>query len=432
MDNMRVFVRNYGCSANLSDGEVLAGCLSSAGFTVVGYEKDADIIIFNSCAVKGPTENRIIDDIKKTSAEKRIIVAGCLPLISFERLMRETRFDAAVGPAAGENIVSAVKRVGVGEKFVSLENSLTAKPNLNLPHIQTNSAISIVLVNYGCLGSCSYCCVKHARGKLRSYKISDITERIKHDLAAGAKEFWVTSQDTASYGRDIGTNLAEMLQAIVDTSGEFKVRVGMMTPNLVTPILQDLLKVFENEKIFKFIHLPVQSGDDNVLKSMQRSYTEADFKELVKSFRGAFPEMTLSTDIICGFPGENAEAHEKTLRLIEETKPDIVNVSKFFARPKTEAWNMRSLFVDRDEIKRRSTQTASAAKRISLERNQKWTGWKGEILVDEKGKIAGTWIGRNYAYKPITVKSNKNLFGKPLQVHVTKAFTTHLSGVVEN
>lgn len=428
---MRVFVRNYGCSANLSDGEVISGCLSAAGYIMTGSELDADIIIFNSCAVKGPTENHIINAIKKTSADKRIIVAGCLPLISFERLMRETRFDAVVGPAAGENIVNIVKQVADGENIIALENALNSKPKLDLPHIHTNPIISVIPVNYGCLGSCAYCCVRHARGALRSYKTTEIVERVKQDLAAGLKEFWVTSQDTASYGKDIGTNLVELLQALVEISGDFRIRLGMMTPNLVTPILKELLEVFKSEKIFKFIHLPVQSGDDGVLRSMRRFYTAAEFRNIVAAFRSTFPQVTLSTDVICGFPGETIEGHENTLRLLEAIKPDVVNVSKFFARPKTEAWNMRSLFVDPNEIKRRSTQTAALVKRIGLKRNQQWVGWQGDILVDEKGKVSDSWIGRNFAYKPVAIKSNEDLFGKTLQVRIIKAFATHLTGIIE-
>jgi threonylcarbamoyladenosine tRNA methylthiotransferase CDKAL1 len=428
---MRIFMRNYGCSANLADGEVISGCLAEAGYTIIDSEEDADIIIFNSCAVKGPTENRIIDAIKQTAPSKRVIVTGCLPLISLERLIREAHFDAITGPAAGESIVDVVKRVTDGEHIVTLEDALAAKPKLGLPHTQTNSMVSIIPVNYGCLGSCAYCCVKHARGKLRSYTLNEITERIKHDLAAGSKEFWITSQDTASYGKDIGTNLAELLQKIADIPGDFHVRVGMMTPNLVIPMLEELIKIFDHNKIFKFVHLPVQSGDDNVLRSMRRLYTANEFIRIVKKFRSAFPQISVSTDVICGFPGETVKAHNNTLKLLEEIQPDIVNVSKFFARPKTEAWNMRSLFVDRDEIKRRSTQAAALAKHIGLERNQQWIGWQGRIFIDEKGKIPGTWIGRNFAYRPITIKSTDNLFGKTLQVRITKAFTTHLSGVTE-
>ena len=431
MITMQVFVRSFGCSANTADSEVLAGCLTDAGFTMADSETNAHVIIYNSCAVKEPTENRIIDALKRVPKNKKVIVAGCLPLISFERLMREVRFDAVVGPAVGKDIVDIVKRVLNGETVTELKGALTAKPQLNLPRIQTNPVISVVPVNYGCLGSCAYCCVVHARGHLRSYSISEVVNRVKSDVAAGSKEVWVTSQDTACYGREIGTNLASLLKAVSTLDGDFRVRVGMMTPNIVTPFLSELIEAFGSEKIFKFVHLPVQSGDDEVLRLMRRFYTAAEFKETVAAFRKAFPEVTLSTDVICGFPGETAEAFENTLKLVREVQPDIVNVSKFFARPKTAAWEMRSEAIEKGEIKRRSTQAAKLAKQVSLERNLRWVGWTGEILVDEKGKVAGTWVGRNFAYKPVTVKSTDWLLGKTLRVKVAKAFSTYLAGTVE-
>ncbi|MCJ7559598.1 radical SAM protein, partial [Candidatus Bathyarchaeota archaeon] len=198
--------------------------------------------------------------------------------------------------------------------------------------------------------------------------------------------------------------------------------------NMATDILDDLIEAFKSGKVFKFVHLPVQSGDDYVLKCMRRVYTVRDFKEIVDAFRAAFPEITLATDVICGFPGETREAFENTLRLIGEVKPDIVNVSKFFARPRTAAAEMRDDFVELAEIKRRSTEAAKLVKRIALDKNQEWIGWTGEILVDEKGKVPGSWVGRNFAYKPVTVKSSKVLLGKTLRVKVAKAFPTHLSG----
>jgi threonylcarbamoyladenosine tRNA methylthiotransferase CDKAL1 len=428
---MRVFVKTYGCSANLADTEVLAGCLAKAGCKLSDSTSAADVVIYNTCAVKGPTENRVIEALKRAPRGKKVIVAGCLPIINFERLRREVRFDGAVGPAAGEEIIDVVRRVMEGEKVVDLETTLTAKPSLNLPQLRSNPVISVVPVSYGCLGSCAYCCVVFARGQLRSYTIKEVTERVRKDLAAGAKEFWVTSQDTACYGRDIATNLAALLKALGDLEGDFRVRVGMMTPNFVTDILDELIEAFRNEKVFKFVHLPMQSGDDRVLKRMRRFYTVQDFKEVVDAFREAFPEVTLATDIICGFPGETREAFESTLKLIGEVKPDIVNVSKFFARPRTAAAEMHDRFVESEEIKRRSTEAAKLVKRISLERNQCWIGWTGEVLIDEKGKVPGSWIGRNFAYKPIVVKSSAKLLGKTLQVKIEKAFSTYLAGTVE-
>ena len=390
---MRVFVKSFGCSANLADGEVLAGCLAKAGYELADSASEAGVVIYNTCAVKGPTENRIIEILRRVPKGKKVIVAGCLPLISFERLCREVRFDGAVGPAAGEGIVEVVRRVMQGEKVVELEGALNAKPELSLPRLRANPVISVVPVNYGCLGACAYCCVVFARGHLRSYTIKEVTERVRKDLAAGAREFWVTSQDTACYGRDIGTNLAALLNALCDVEGDFQVRVGMMTPNMVTDILDDLIDAFKSEKVFKFVHLPVQSGDDAVLRRMRRFYTVSEFKEVVNAFRRVFPEVTLATDVICGFPGESREAFENTLRLIGEVKPDIVNVSKFFARPRTAAADMRDAFVERWRL------SGEAPKQLSWLSGLRWiiiSGGLGglvKFLLMRRGKCLVRGLG---------------------------------------
>ncbi len=425
----QVFIKNYGCASNTADGEVLAGCLAQAGFQLTTVETEADLLIYNTCAVKGPTENRIIDDIKHAPTNKKIVVAGCLPKISFERLQHEVYFDGAVGPAVGGDIVNVVKRVLVGERVLDLE-AVKEKPLLSLPRQTSNPVISIVPINYGCLGSCAYCCVVLARGHLRSYSIKEIIERVQSDYASGTREFWVTSQDTASYGRDLSTDIAELLIELAKLSGDFLVRVGMMTPNLVTDIKTRLITSFDNPKIFKFLHLPIQSGDDLVLQHMRRFYTVAEFKGIVETFRNKFPDLTVATDVIVGFPGETQEAFENTLKLLEEIKPDIVNVSKFFARPKTVAATMKESVVAKEEIKRRSTVTSELTKQLSAKRNLRWVEWTGKVLIDEKGKIEGSWVGRNFAYKPIVIKSADNLLGRTLQVKVVEALGTYLKGAI--
>jgi threonylcarbamoyladenosine tRNA methylthiotransferase CDKAL1 len=426
----KVFVKNFGCSSNVADGEVLAGCLAEAGFQLASSESEADLFIYNTCAVKGPTENRIIDALKHAPKDKKIVVAGCLPMISFERLCREVHFDAAIGPAFGKGIVDVVTSALAGEKVVSLA-AVNQKPLLSLPRQRSNPLVSIVPVNFGCLGSCTYCCVVFARGHLRSYSIKEVKERVQSDYVAGVREFWITSQDTACYGRDLGTDLAELLTALDCLKMDFRVRVGMMTPNLVTEMQSRLITAFYTPKIFKFLHLPVQSGDDTVLQFMRRFYTAAEFKGIVDTFRAEFPDLTLATDVIVGFPGETEEAFDNTLNLLEKVKPDVINVSKFFARPKTIAARMQDGLVERGEIKRRSTVAAQLAKRLSAERNLRWVGWIGEVLVDEKGKVEGSWVGRNFAYKPIVIQSADNLFGKTLKVKVTEASTTYLKGELE-
>ena len=424
----KIKICNYGCSSNTADSETLAGCLKQAGYTLTNTETEAELIIYNSCAVKGPTENRIIDDIKHAPKGKKIIVTGCLPKISYERILRETKFDAATGPAIGEKIVDVVNRVLAGEKVVELTANKEIPP-LTLPKVRSNPVVSIVPINFGCLGSCAYCCVVQARGHLKSYSISEIKMRIKEDYEKGIREIWITSQDTSSYGRDINTNLAELI-CEVSNLGEFRIRVGMMTPNLVMDILEKLICAYENQKVFKFLHLPIQSGDDMVLKGMRRFYTIKEFKEIVEAFRESFPDLTLATDIIVGYPGETEEAFNNTLELIKEVQPDITNISKFFARPKTLAWEIQEGLVDKEEIKRRSTQAAELAKQVSAKQNKKWTGWIGEVLIDEKGKKDDSWIGRNFAYKPVVIKSSDDLLGKTLKVEVTEAMQTYLKGKI--
>jgi len=429
---MQVFIKSFGCSTNLADGEALAGCLTEAGYKLVGTFEAADVIIYNTCAVKGPTENRMIEILKRVPSDKKLIVTGCLPLINFERLHKEVRFDGVAGPAVGNKVIDVVRRVLNGEQVVALEGAVNAKPSLDIPRLQLNSVVGIVPINYGCLGSCAYCCVVFARGSLRSYSIQEIVERVRTDLASGVREFWITSQDTACYGKDKGTNLASLLKALCGIEGDFKIRVGMMTPNFAKSILEDLVEVFQSEKIFKFIHLPVQSGDDKVLKNMRRFYCVKDFKDIVNTFRSSFSDITLATDVICGFPRETEEAFERTLRLIEEAQPDIVNVSKFFARPQTIAAEMQKDSIPSQEIKCRSRLAAKLAKDVAFKRNQRWTGWAGEVFVDEVGKVLGSLVGRNFAYKPVVLKNvgSNGLIGRTLHVKIVKAFTTYLEGKV--
>lgn len=424
-----MFLKSFGCSTNLADGEVMAGCLARAGYVLVDSLAGADVVVYNTCAVKGPTENRMIDLLKRVPKSKKLIVVGCLPLINFERLQREASFDGVAGPALGERIVDIVEAVLKGDKVVALEDAERAKPDMHLPRVRLNPVIGIIPISYGCLGSCAYCCVVFARGRLRSYSVSEIVERVKMDLAEGVREFWLTSQDTACYGLDLGTSLPELVEAVCRVEGNFKVRIGMMTPNMTLKILDRLVKAYENDKVFKFLHLPVQSGDDKILQRMRRFYTADDFRHIIEVFRSVFPKMTIATDVICGFPGETREAFERTVQLIRDIKPDVVNVSKFFARPRTIAAQMRDI-VPFSEIKARSAFMSRLALDMALERNREWVGWEGEILVDESGTVSGSWIGRNFAYKPIVIKRDGGMLGNFVRVKAVEAFPTHLEGEI--
>ncbi|MGQ9565403.1 MAG: tRNA (N(6)-L-threonylcarbamoyladenosine(37)-C(2))-methylthiotransferase [Candidatus Bathyarchaeales archaeon] len=432
---MKVFVQGFGCSSSISDAEVMAGCLRDAGFELVGYIEEADVVVYNTCGVKAPTENKMFHLLKAVPTRKRLVVAGCLPLINYPRLMRDARFDAVVGPAFGDRIVEVVKRVLCGEKVVCLNDSLRNKPCLDLPRARVNSIVGITPVAYGCGGKCSYCCVRFARGELRSFRIDEIVDYVEKSLNAGVKEFWFTGQDVACYGWDIGVDFVDLLKHVrnVNAKEDFWIRIGMMTPNGLKSFLESFISFLASLEgklhVFEFFHVPVQSGDDGVLKLMNRRYTVDDFSHVISTLKQTFPRATIATDVIVGFPGETEEAFEHTLQLIEKVKPDIVNVSKFFARPNTPAERMEKK-VEATEIKRRSEEMAKLVRQIALQRNKAWIGWSGSVLIDEKGKKLGSWVGRNFAYKPIVIQHEDNLLGKTLNVQVVDAFQSHLKGEI--
>jgi MiaB-like tRNA modifying enzyme len=412
----------------MADGEFMAGSLVEAGFELTSSAAEADVLIYNTCGVKTPTENRAVEALKHAAEMKgkRLIITGCLPLINPRRLKMQVRSDAVLGPNPGPSIAEAVHRVVNAEPCNRSKLGTVAISSLILPRKALNPVVSIVPVAQGCLGACSYCCVVFARGRLRSSSIDEITERVKIDLGSSAREIWLTGQDMAAYGRDIGVNLAALLNELCQFDGDYMIRVGMMTPNLALGMLDDLVEAFQNEHVFKFVHLPVQSGSDQVLKRMNRLYTVNQFRSLVETFRNAIPQVTVATDVICGFPGETHNDFEKSLGLIEEVKPDVVNISKFFLRPRTAAEKMDSK-IPPAEVSDRSRRMTHLVKRISSERNRAWLNWKGRILVDEHGKQPDSFIGRNFAYKPIVVRSEtESLLGTFFDVRVTKAFQTYL------
>jgi len=423
-----IYIENYGCAANKADFEIMLAYILDSGYKISNKLDEADIIVVNTCGVKKPTEDRILNKLRSFSRlNKPLIVAGCLPKINLKSILKAApNVSAILDPYSVDKIVLALKLAEKGEKKHIF---FSDKPIIKLkqPKIRLNKVIEIIPISEGCLGACSFCCVRFARGSLFSYPANLIVNRLKDAISKGAKEIWLTSQDNGAYGLDIGTSLADLLKRCCSVKGKFFIRVGMMNPNYALKMLSDLVSAYKNKRIFKFLHLPVQSGDNEVLKLMNRKYTVEDFKAIVSSFRREIPDITIATDVICGFPGESREAFEKTLKLIEDVKPDIVNISKFFPRPNTPAARMKQ--INSKEVAFRSRMMTKLASDISLKRNEAWLDWEGEILVDEKG-LGDSWIGRNYAYKPIVVKSHENLLGEFINVKIIEAHTNYLKAEI--
>jgi len=421
-----VYIETYGCAANKSDSEIMMGILREAGFEIVNSIDLANIAVINTCIVKTPTAKRMERRIREIySSNKSLIVAGCMAKAEPERIEKLAPKASIIAPEGVDKIVEAVERTLNGEKVIVDSEK---KEKVLLPRIPFNKAISIVQISSGCLSACTFCETRIARGILKSYRPSSIIERIKEDVKNGFKEFWITSQDNACYGFDIGTNLAELLNAIVKIEGNFFVRVGMMNPvHLIRKrdLLENLIQVFKNEKIFKFLHLPVQSGSNKVLKDMNRGHSVEEFLEVVKLFKKEIPEITIETDIIVGYPTETEEDFEETINLLKILEPDIVNISRFFPRPKTPAEKLKQLPIE--IVNERSKKVHELVREITLKRNKKYLGESVEVFVDEIGKD-NSYIGRTMNYKPVVIKTDEDILGRILKVEIIDVKSNFLIG----
>jgi len=417
-----IYVETFGCSFNQADSQIMKGLLDRHGHSIVNNPQTADVIIINTCYVKAPTQERVtyrIQTLQKLFSEKKLIVAGCMTEIDSKRLEKIATKNSWIGPHQIKNIVDVVNDTLEGKIIRLVGESKDIK--IGLPKIKDNPLIDIVQICEGCSGCCSYCCTRFARGKLFSYPVKSIVNEVKQALKNGCKEFWITAQDTSAYKFN-NFRLPDLLDELTKIEGKFFIRVGMMNPTHVKNIIDELIESYKSEKIFKFLHLPVQSGSNRILKMMNRGYNIEDFKNIVKKFRKKFPLLTFSTDLIVGFPEETNEDFNKTIYLIKEVKPDIVNISKFGARPRTEASKMGKL--SREIIDKRTKKINKVIEKIKIKNSKRWLNWEGEVLIDEIGKKGGL-IGRNFAYKPVLTTSKLGTF---CEIKINEVYPTYLIG----
>jgi threonylcarbamoyladenosine tRNA methylthiotransferase CDKAL1 len=407
----KIFIKTQGCSHNYADSAHMAGLLQQK-HELVDNEDEADVILFNTCTVKTPTERTFLNNLNKCR-QKKVVIAGCIPQADPHRFPQYS----LIGTRQLDHVVEVVDRTLQGERVQLLHQTTT--PQLSSPAIRENPLIDIIPISLGCLGQCSFCKTKVARGRLVSYPMDVIIDRVRRVTAQGVKEIRLTSEDTGCYGFDIGTNIANLLRELVKIEKDFTIRVGMMNPDHAMTISDDLIAVLRHEKVYTFLHLPVQSGNDDILRAMNRQYTVNQFRDFVNRLRAEIPDITLATDIIVGFPGETEQQFLDSVRLVNELQFDVVNISRFWARPGTAAARMPNQ-LSGEEIKRRSRILTSEFEKVSLERNRRWIGWRGSILITERGKNDQQWRGRNHAYKQVIINGDSAL-GENVTVEVVAA-----------
>lgn len=422
----KVSIITYGCSSNLQDSLVMTSLIKNSEYEFVNDYNQADIVIINSCTVKQKAETKFWKTIKDLKLKnKKIIAAGCVPQAD-EKAVKQLieQKISIIGVKDTDKIINAIKSEDRGNHVI-INKSKTKKFTISS---QLNNIIGIITINEGCLGSCSYCKTKFARGNLQSYSIRDLKLQMISHLKNNATEIWITSQDSAAYGLDIETNLVELLKELLKTDQEFFIRIGMMNPNNAKLIINNLINLINNdERIFRFLHIPIQSANNRILKLMRRPYSKQDLVRLFKKIKEEIPNITISTDVICGFPTETNDEFKETLEFIEWLEPDVLNISRFWPRPNTEAAKMPQ-FYNQIAIKR-AKEIRELHNKISKENNKKWINWQGKALIDEIGKN-NTLIARNKEYKQIIIDKNQEKHKENLNNQTNKNQNLQLGSLV--
>lgn len=389
---MRIYIETHGCTMNMSDSEIMAGLLRKAGHIMVDNPEDADLIILNTCNVKLPTEQRMVHRARELSSIRPLIIAGCMAKTQPERL-REYAV-ALLGPKS-IHLIDRVVSGGRADEEADLMK-------VSMPRVRFSSVTAIVPIAEGCLGNCSYCITRFARGRLFSYPVELVVDAVRGAALDGCKQVFLTAEDAAVYGLDRGTNIVELVRSLDGIKGVF-IRLGMANPAFLKIFIDDLLKNMP-KNVYRFLHVPVQSGSDEVLTDMRRGYKSADFLDIVRRTRLYFgDESTIATDIIVGFPTEDDDDFERTMRLVEETKPEVINISKYGRRPGTDAAKLKDL--PADIVAKRSKIMTELSYEVRMRRNLLHVGREYPVLVTERIG-SNLFQGRTWFYRPVILKGD--------------------------
>ena len=386
----RVYVESYGCSLNHADTALMKTVLRRKGYEFTSDPWEADVLLINTCTVRLDSEQRMRKRIRvldrvaaKTGA--RLVVAGCMAAAQPFTVKRLSGRAVLVSPENAHRVDIAV------EEGRDLLEEPPRPKTLFAPdeRIAVRGHIAEVPIVDGCLGDCSFCITKLARRKVLSRPMELVLEYAGRLARRGVVEIRLTGQDTAVYGVDIYGRrlLPELVSRLAELPGDFMVRIGMMSPDQVLPILDELLEAYRSPKVYKFFHLPVQSGDDRVLRIMRRRYTVDEYRGLVKEIRRKMPGATIATDIIVGHPGEAEEAFENTIRLVEELRFERVHVAQYTPRPRTLSAGLPQV---PDPVKKaRSKKLMAVVEKIGFEEHSRYVGSRARALLVAPGERGG-------------------------------------------
>jgi len=427
----RVFLETYGCQMNVADSELMAGVLERGGMTLVDRAEDADAVIVNTCAIREHAEQRVIGRLgdfarlKKQKPQLVVGVAGCMAQHLRKRLLDDARvLDLVVGPD-GYRRLPELLREAAGEPVahVRLDRDETYG---DLEPKRGAGVRAWITAQRGCYKFCSYCVVAYTRGRERSLPLRDLLRQVRDAVAAGYREVVYLGQTVNSY-HDGTHDFADLLRATDAVQGLLRIRFTSPHPSDMSDRV--IAAMAECEKVAPQVHLPLQSGSDRILESMNRTYTMAQYRDVVARLRDAIPGLALSTDLIVGFPGETEDDYQATANYMREVRWDSAFLFKYSARPDTKAWR-REETVSEEEKGRRLTALIDLQNSISAEINDGMVGRTVEVLVEGRGKRDGQLFGRSADFKNVVFADDGTPPGALARVRVLGSTSQTLIGEV--
>ncbi|EGD75297.1 cdk5 regulatory subunit associated protein 1 [Salpingoeca rosetta] len=418
-----VYIRTWGCSHNTSDGEYMAGVLSAAGYEIVKDKMTADLWILNSCTVKTPSEDTFNNAIREgQKLGKKLVLAGCVAQAQPRGKM--TQGLSIVGIHQIDRVLEVVEETLQGRtvRLLSKKSSGAGGAPLAMPKIRRNELIEIIPINTGCLNQCTYCKTKHARGQLNSYPADEIVARVRQVVAEGVVEIWLTSEDTGTYGRDRDDTIVNLLWKIIEVLPDgVMLRVGMTNPPYILEHLEEMAKILNHPRVYAFLHIPIQAASDAVLTTMKREYNCEEFCHIVDFLRERVPNVTIATDIICGFPGETEEDFQETMDLCEKYKFPSLFINQAHLLP---AW--RELIPA--TVKKR-TKRLSELFQSYLPYEHK-LGQRQRVLVTDVSTDGNYFVAHNKSFDQVLVPRRPEIMGKMITVDITATGKHFLMGRV--
>lgn len=432
-------VETYGCQQNVNDSQRLTGMLEQMGYKMTDEREKADVIIFNTCAVRENAEDRVFGNLGalKHLKERRpgVIIAVCGCMVQQEQIAARIKakyrhVDLIFGTHAlwrfPELLMQALQH---SERILDIGGSGSIAEGLPVKH--DGGSRAFVSVMYGCNNFCSYCIVPYVRGRERSRAAEDILCEVRSLAESGVREVMLLGQNVNSYGLDRGEKdaFAKLLESVCTVEGIERIRFMSSHPKDISERL--LYTMAQQEKICKQLHLPLQSGSDKVLADMNRHYTAEQYMKTVKKARELMPDIALTTDIIVGFPTETEADFEKTEEILSAARFDSIFSFIYSKRTGTRAAKLEPCATE-EEINARFRRMLDLQNKISLEQNKRHEGKTELVLVEGPSKNDPDMMtGRNYANKIVNFKGTPDLAGQIIPVKITRAQTWILCGELE-